>query len=229
MNDRAKFFQITADAAPSNPEAPASKEEQAYRRIKDLLFSGKMVPGQKIIYRDLERFLDMSKTPIVGALARLAQEGMVKLEHNRGYYVRKLEKGEVQQLYELRIRMEEIAVEYAIEAVGNGSLTALRKALEAYVAYDCTQYDTHRLRLDIEFHLQIARLGGNAFLEPLLKQLYDQTRAGLPAVFMTPLIPKFVKDHVRIYEALKARDAKLAKAVIRQHELRTLSLLQNYD
>lgn len=203
-----------------------SKEEQAYRRLKAHLDSGSMVAGHKIVYRELELLLGMSKTPILGALARLAQEGIVKLEHNRGYYVRKLEVEEIRQLYDIRIRMEELAIEYAIANIARNGLAVLRSALDAYVTYDCPTYDARRLRLDLDFHLQIAHLGGNPFLVTLLKQLYDQTRVGLPVVFMTPMIPKFKSDHLKIYEAIEARDLDKAKQLIRKHEWRTLSMLQ---
>lgn len=209
----------------SHIETRKSMEEQAYRRIKDHLFSGGMVPGQKIIYRELELFLGMSKTPILSALARLNQEKIVKLEHNRGYYVRKLDAHEIQQIYQIRIRMEEIAVEYAVDTTFEVDFGPLKKALDDYNRYDHLTYDTKRLQLDLNFHLEIARMGGNAFLVPLLEQLYDQTRVGLSAVFMTPMIPKFKQDHIQIFEALKERNAKRAMHLIRKHEMRTLTIL----
>jgi DNA-binding FadR family transcriptional regulator len=71
-------------------------------------------------------------------------------------------------------------------------------------------------------------VGGNAFLETLLKQLYDQMLVAFPAVFMTPLIPRFIEDHIQIYEALESLNPKRAKTLIRKHEQRTLNLLQDY-
>ena len=208
---------------------PKSMEEQAYHRLKEHLFSGGMVPGQKIIYRELEIFLGMSKTPILGALARLNQEKIVELEHNRGYYVRKLDSDEIQQIYQIRIRLEEIAVEYAIARALEVDFGPLEKAFEAYNNYDHRTYDTQRLQLDLDFHLEIARMGGNAFLVPLLGQLYDQTRVGLSVVFMTPMIEKFKKDHAQIFEALKAGEAERAMHLIRQHEMRTLTILKEQN
>ena len=206
-----------------------SMEERAYLRIKDHLFSGGMVPGQKIIYRELEIFLGMSKTPILGALARLNQEKIVKLEHNRGYYVRKLDPNEIQQIYQIRIRLEEMAVEYAVDTALEIDFGPLKKSLKAYNNYDHLTYDTKRLQLDLNFHLEIARMGGNTFLVPLLEQLYDQTRVGLSAIFMTPMIPKFKLDHAHIFQALRAREAEQAMDLIRKHEMRTLTILREQN
>ena len=56
----------------------------------------------------------MSKTPIICALARLENEGLVVSHQNRGFYVRELSARELQQMYDLRIRLEEIAIDYAV-------------------------------------------------------------------------------------------------------------------
>ena len=61
--------------------------ENAYRAIKTAISSGKYSTGQKLTYGDLEKSLRMSKTPIVFAMSRLVEEGLVSHVKNRGYYV----------------------------------------------------------------------------------------------------------------------------------------------
>ena len=60
-----------------------SKEMQAYLGIKNLIFERVINPGQKVIYRDLEEMLGMSKTPIINAFARLEQESGVEDKRKR--------------------------------------------------------------------------------------------------------------------------------------------------
>jgi len=211
----------------SKPAAPISKEEQAYLEIKKSIMARKFVPGQKIIFRDLEEKRGMSKTPITSALARLEQEGFLFSEHNRGYYVRELSKDEIKQLYRLRIGLEEIAVEFAVEHYTEDSFAVLTSILEAYLAHDCSYYDAKRLQLDLEFHLQIARMGGNKYLIQFLTQIYERARIGLVPVFMTPLIPRFKEEHSQIVKAIKKRDAQLAKKLIRAHESVTIEVLNS--
>lgn len=208
-----------------------SKEEQAYRKIKEKFYTCKLIPGQKIIFRDLEEMLGMSKTPITSALARLEQEGLLISMHNRGYYVKRLSKSEIRQLYDVRIRLEEIAVEYAVKNCGPKELEVLRSKIDAYLEYKCEHYDSTRLKLDIDFHLQIARIGGNKYLLSLLMQIYGQTLVGLPASFMTPMIPRFKQDHLQIYKAIKNNEGNKAKKLIRKHEMITLQLIDtvNYN
>ena len=60
-----------------------SKNFKAYNAIKELVAVHKLSPGQKLIYRDLEEALGMSKTPIINGLMRLEQEGLVQIKLNK--------------------------------------------------------------------------------------------------------------------------------------------------
>ncbi|NTU50621.1 MAG: GntR family transcriptional regulator [Desulfobulbaceae bacterium] len=218
---------INSKTGRKNPTSQTSKEEQAYLQIKKSIIARKFAPGQKIIFRDLEEILGMSKTPITSALARLEQEGFLSSEHNRGYYVKELSKDEIKQLYRLRIGLEEIAVEFAVENYNDDDFATLHSILDAYLNHDCSFYDAKRLQLDLDFHLQIARMGGNKYLIQFLTQIYERARIGLNPVFMTPLIPRFRDEHSQIVEAIKRRDAQQAKMLIRAHEHISIELLDS--
>ena len=58
-------------------EEPNNLTEKAYSLIKSMIFDQTIVPGQRLIYRELSMRLNMSTTPIQLALARLEQEGFV--------------------------------------------------------------------------------------------------------------------------------------------------------
>lgn len=49
--------------------------EEAYNKIKQMIFQQTLVSGQRLIYQDLSKILNMSRTPIINALNRLEQEG----------------------------------------------------------------------------------------------------------------------------------------------------------
>ena len=45
--------------------------EDAYRTIKQFIFDQKLVPGQRLVYDDMAKMLNMSRTPVINALNRL--------------------------------------------------------------------------------------------------------------------------------------------------------------
>ena len=60
--------------------------DQAYQVLKEAILGKRFSQNQKLVYGDLEKTLGMSKTPIVGALDRLVEEGYVRRRKNYGYY-----------------------------------------------------------------------------------------------------------------------------------------------
>jgi DNA-binding GntR family transcriptional regulator len=195
-----------------------SLDVKAYSGIKELMFGHRLSPGQKIIYKDLEKALDMSRTPIAKALVRLEEEGLVFSQKNCGYYVRELKTNEVEQMYDLREKMEEIAIDYAISVYQKDDILELNKALDEYLSYTAQFYDATRFKLDIAFHIQIAKMGRNEFLVRMLKSFYESAWTGLHIAFFSPLIEQFNQDHKEIYQAIKTKDRKKAKQIIRRHE-----------
>ncbi len=205
-----------------------SKEMQAYIGIKKLIFERVIYPGQKVIYRDFEEMLDMSKTPIINAFARLEQEKLVTSQQNRGYYITKWTKAEIVQLYTLRTELEAIAIDYAIMHGQASDLALLKSDLDEYVKYNSDVYDNTRLKLDLSFHLRIAKIGRNDFLTSILSQFYEKIMIGQPILFLTPLIKRFKADHTRIYEAIKGKNARKAIKINRAHEMISIEILDEH-
>lgn len=194
-----------------------SKDHQALLGIKRMLFAHRLSPGQKIIYRDLAKSLGMSKTPIINALNKLENEGLVVYQVNRGYFVRQLTAEEVVQMYDLRDRLEAIAIDYAIQNGDEEGLALLKQAHENYLNYPSVVYDSKRFQLDIEFHLAVAKMGKNDFLTDMLVNFYETAWVGLQVTYLTPKIPGFRKYHQALYEAIKNKDPRKAKQIAQEH------------
>ena len=106
-----------------------SKNLEAYNAIKELVAGHKLSPGQKLIYRDLEEELGMSKTPIINGLVRLEQEGFVVSKKNRGFFIKKFSAEEAKQIYDLREKLEDISIDYAIKNHNSKDLKILEEKL----------------------------------------------------------------------------------------------------
>lgn len=201
----------------ANPTRAPAKDAAAYQAIKNLLFQRRLPPGQKIIYRDLEEMLGMSKTPIISALARLESEGLLVSHQNRGFSVREFSAEEIRQIYDLRIRMEWIAIDYAIENRTERTLQRFKAAHERYLAHTSTFYDGRLFQLDSGFHAGIAEMGGNHFLREMHEQFLLTAWVSVNVAAMTPLIDQFRTDHQGIFAAIEAGDRRAAKAVLKRH------------
>lgn len=150
-----------------------SNIEEAYRGIKRLMLAQKLVPGQKLPYRELTERLGMSKTPIINALNRLEQEGFIISEPNVGYAVKPISEKEIIDSYEVREALEVKALQRAIESGTAGQLADLEEKYRAFDQYRPPRCDRKKMMLDCEFHLQMAAMSGNEVLRYLLRRNFE--------------------------------------------------------
>ena len=193
------------------------KGTEAYKAVKELIRNKKLVPGQKIIYRDLEEILGMSKTPIINGLVRLEEEGLVVSEKNRGFYIKEESLVEAGQIFDLRIKLEQISMEFAVANHSDRDLAILKEKMISYDEYFTPIYDRKKLELDTDFHLQIAKMGGNQYFEKLMSRFYESDFFKLNLSYFLPYVKNFSEEHKHLYDALEARDLKKAKKIIQQH------------
>ena len=143
--------------------------EDAYYRIKHLIFNQTLVPGQRLVYDDLARMLNMSRTPIINALNRLEQQGLVVSESFRGFYVRPMDCQEAWDAFGLREAIETYAVKQAIEMADSEDMEKLEEKLFEHEDHKPGYYDRKKIFLDATFHLQIAEMAKNRILKWHLK------------------------------------------------------------
>ena len=193
------------------------KQEEACEAIKELIFSNRLVPGQKIIYRDLEEKLGMSKTPIINGLIKLEEEGLMVSKKNRGFYVKEENIEEARQIFEVREKLEEIAIDFALKNFRDCDLEVLEQKMVSYKNYSPQIYDRKRLALDTDFHMQIAEMGGNQYFGELIGRFYENIYFRLNLICLSPRIEQFGKEHEQLFNAIKAKNAKEAKRIVRFH------------
>ncbi len=218
---------------PKSPEYRSNIEE-AYRGIKRLMLTQKLVPGQKLPYRELTERLGMSKTPIVNALNRLEQEGFILSEPNVGYAVKPISEKEIMDSYEVREALEVKALQKAIESGTEQQLADLEGKYHAYDQYRPPRCDRKKMMLDCDFHLQVAVMSGNEVLRYLLRRNFEH-------IMLRTRMDNYawgkwedsINDLKDLMEKIKARDFPPGAAILIKHirEARdnVLSSLQTED
>ncbi|MDA8305592.1 MAG: GntR family transcriptional regulator [Deltaproteobacteria bacterium] len=197
---------------------PKTRSEEAYRRIKQLIFDQKLVPGQKLIYDDLARLLHMSRTPLINALNRLEQQGLVVSESHRGFYVRPMDLQEAWESFGLREALELYSVQQAVLKATEEDIERLDLSAARYDEYKPHYFDRRKLSLDAAFHLQIAQTAKNRILKWHLKINFDHLylRAKLDDMDMG-LTEKESGSHRLLVKKIRDRDAAGAVRLIKEH------------
>ncbi|MCL4746386.1 MAG: GntR family transcriptional regulator [Burkholderiaceae bacterium] len=107
---------------------PQGLADQVYETLRKHLREGLLRAGDRLTEIDLATRLEVSRTPVREALARLASEGLVDSE-GRGYSVPTFGERDADEIYEVRFLLEPAAIRQVVESGPSAGLHALRKAL----------------------------------------------------------------------------------------------------
>ncbi len=135
---------------------------QAADAIRELIVSGQLAGGDRIVEARVAEQLGTSRGPVRDALRLLGQEGLVRDEPRRGTFVVQLTAQDVHDIYDLRIAVETAAVRLVIERGGPDALARIGAAARAmHAAGDDA---TLAARADLRFHGTVCAASGNCRL-----------------------------------------------------------------
>ncbi len=197
-----------------------SLNDAVYKRIKKLIFSFRLAPGQKLIYKDLSQELWVSKTPIINALIRLESEGYVVHKKNAGYYIKKINLTEVLHMYQARELFECANTDLILDNISKKDLLALDEIHQEFVADTSEGYGETKIEIDRRFHIRLAEIGGNSFVIKTIREIYEQYHLSLKlSLRFLPLqrVEEVDKEHERIIESLLASDRSGLKRAMEEH------------
>src|SRR5215831_12532324 len=150
---------------------PISKKDQVVAAIKEAILSGTVGPGDQIVESRMAHELGSGIPLVREALIALEHQGYVQKTPYKGTTVTKLEPKQIQQIFQLRVELESLAVEWAKKNVTPADIKQLRGFIEqmerAAVEVDLDRFYQN----DLEWHRKLWALSGNAYLADVLERL----------------------------------------------------------
>jgi DNA-binding GntR family transcriptional regulator len=191
---------------------------EAYEKIKRGILDLRYRPGEKLSETRLAEDLNLGRSPIRTALARLGGEGWIKVLPQSGTFVRDLSPQEVADLAELRLLLEAHAAQRAAERIDADDLNLLRTEFESLKAKGVDGHFEDFLRLDDRFHTTLHRVAGNQRVAEILQNLRDQIHWIRVVNAIVPgRVAESLKEMDRVLVALERRDGEEAAKAMRQH------------
>lgn len=192
--------------------------KEAYRGIRRMFFVNEITPGQKISYGDLANRLGMSTTPVIQALKRLEDQGLVRHEANRGYFTEETSLEEIIEIYEFRELIEVSLLRHTVARIDTKGLKSLKKALDNHLKAVRDVYLRERLAKDRDFHLLLASLSGCTIQVKTLRMLFDllylKYRGNI--LFLSPM-DEVDSAHSELYKCIAEHDLDGATSVLTTH------------
>jgi DNA-binding GntR family transcriptional regulator len=209
----------SAVVAPA-PVAPArgNLAEQVYTELKSQMHEFRLVPGDRFSEVEIGSRLGVSRTPVREALFRLRNEGLLDVESKSGWFVRPIDFGRLEQLYDLRVVLELASVARLCArpdaAPELESLKGIWLVPAAERLADGREVGAH----DEQFHATLVRAAGNGEMARVHWDVTERIRIIRRLDFTRPdRIDATYTEHAKILRSVIQRKADQAQLLLRSH------------
>jgi DNA-binding GntR family transcriptional regulator len=184
--------------------------------IRDMIRTGALKPGERLLEDRLAEQLGVSRNPIREAIRILENTGLVEVMPRRGAHVALLDPRRAVELLELRSVLEAFAAQLAAKRRTAEQLAEIRRCFDdgrsATAANDVvTAATAHR-----QFHKAIEAAAGNSYLGPAVEPLRAQTELVFSVLIDRRGLLGWT-EHADILEAIEAGDDEAARIATRRH------------
>lgn len=191
--------------------------DKVFDYIENAILTGEFQRGEIISELKLCKLLDVSRTPVREALTRLFAEGLIE-EGGKGAVVIGINNEDIEDIYEIRMRIEGLATARCAKLIKNEQLEKLKEVLELQEFYTFRNQPDNIKKIDSQFHSLIYSYCGSKTLQVMLGDLHRKVQRFRRTSFQNEERAKAaVIEHRQIFEAIAAHDEKLAEELTVKH------------
>ena len=198
-------------------EKSPSIAETVFAKIEEAILNGNLGSGEILTENKLCEQLSVSRTPVREALNRLRQEGLIE-ETGKGAVVVGITGKDLDDIYEVRLRIEGLASAMCADSITDGQLSELEEIVALQEFYTSRGQADSIKNLDSRFHERIYSYCGSKILSSLLSDLHRKVQRFRRASVEDPARAyAAVAEHREILKALRAHDRALAERLAVDH------------
>ena len=197
--------------------------EEVYGLIKQRILTHELPPGEKVNVDRLAREWDISNVSIREALSRLRSEGLIESIPFKGMFVPGLNVEELNEIYDIRTRLEIFAVELAIHRIPDDELRDVLREMDAMDIGDIAGIE-ERLKtvhaMNERVHGVVIRHCGNGNLQRLVWSFIERVHRYLVLTHReldAEILQSEWEEHREILQCLARRDERAALSALQTH------------
>jgi DNA-binding GntR family transcriptional regulator len=202
---------------------PKTLSESIYEHLKESIIHKVIEPHQKINEQEIANRLQVSRTPVREAVARLVAEGFIEIVSHREAIVKEVSYKELKDIFQVIGVLDKLAASIIIDHIDPQELTDLGKMTNKMERYFIMSEVEKFLDLNYAFH---EKLWGylnekNKFLRNELYSCANRARMcynPLIQIFKNPkILKKSMNSHKEMIVALKEKNTAKLEEVVLKH------------
>ncbi|GAW33487.1 putative HTH-type transcriptional regulator YdfH [Roseovarius sp. A-2] len=198
-------------------------KDHVYERLREAILEMNIYEDDadlRLDERSLAEQLQISRTPLRDAIARLEADGLLTVVPRKGVFLQRKSLEEILEMIIAWAALESMAARLAAERATDTEIATLRKIAEKYndatSATRIAEYSDDNLK----FHLHILEISHCALLKSMAEGVFLHIKAvRLRSMWEGDRVKRSVVDHAEIIEALERRDAEDAANKVREHTM----------
>lgn len=200
-----------------------SKTEKVYRILREDIVERRLLPGQRLVERELIEKLGVSKTPVREALARLKKDGFVEGNSRQSASVIRISRKDVAEIYNLREVLEGLAATCVADKITPEKAEELLSNIR--LSENCVRENNLKeyTRLDLKFHNLVEIISENKRLYEMMQYLRYQVKVLMTTSITLPGrgVKVSLSEHKKIVEAIINQNPNLAGRMAKKHVRKT--------
>jgi DNA-binding GntR family transcriptional regulator len=193
--------------------------DQVYVQLKAELNDFQLVPGDRLSEAEVGIRLGVSRTPVREALFKLRNEGFLAVEAKTGWFVKPLDFGKLDELYDLRVTLEAASIQKLCTQGPQGG--ADLETLKAIWLVPATERlaDARKVgELDEQFHATLVHTAGNSEIARVHWDVTERIRIIRRLDFTRgDRIDATYAEHAKILRAVLQRKPEQAQMMLKAH------------
>lgn len=198
---------------------PPTRAEWVDSLLRRAIVHGELQPGEKLVAERLAEQWGVSATPLRETFQRLAAEGLVVIEPQRGARVAPVSAEQAAEIYEMRLLLDPVAIEQSVR-IGSDDPSFAESVLQAHRAMSAG-VDAHRA-----FHLVLVSRCPNQRMVAQIALLLEQSQRYQMLGFVAGKAHAAAADHRALRDAAVRGKAREAARVLRHHLQGTLDAVR---
>ncbi len=206
-----------------------SLSSRVFHTIREDILSGKYHTNEELKEKTIGEELGVSRTPVREALRQLELEGLVTIIPNKGAYVVGISQKDIQDIYEIRSRLEGLCARWAAKNITKEQLDELEENIFLAEFHVAKGNFEQLVELDNRFHELLYTASESKEMRHVLTDFHHYVQRVRKITLADPQRAMDCnEEHKKIVEALKQHDEDGAEKLANEHMMNTIRNMDQY-
>lgn len=194
------------------------EQDKVFEKFEHLILTGVFRPRERLVEADLAQRLNVSRYWVRDALKILKSKGLVKIIPFKGAVVSDLSEKEINDIFVIRVALEQLAIHLALEKIQKSDIQALKKLAAKFERQFRDNHVQEMIQVNAEFHDYLFRLSDNPALIQMIEDLRTRLHIIRYAAWSSPeVLARIIEEHQQYIRALEKKDSRALDELAEKH------------